>query len=195
MDNKQIIKNKDLREMTGAGIVECQKALEEAGGSLTEAEGILRKRGQKIVDKKLNREANEGIVDSYVHANNKIGVLLELVCETDFVARNEKFRELAHNLAMQVAAANPQWIKIADIPPDVVEKEKEIAREGVDKGKQAQVREKIIEGRLQKFYSQACLEEQPFIKDDKVIIKDLIKEEIVKLGENIRIKRFIRFEI
>lgn len=193
MDNAKIIK--DLRETTGAGILECQKALEEAGNDVIKAEEILRKKGQKIIDKKIDREVKEGVIDSYIHANNKIGVLVELVCETDFVARNGEFRELAHDLAMQVAATDPKWIRPTDVPPDVMEKEKEIAGEGMDKSKPAQVMEKILEGKLRKFYSQTCLEEQPFIKDDKVIIKDLIKDKIVKLGENIRIRRFIRFEI
>jgi elongation factor Ts len=186
---------KDLRQITGAGILDCQKALQEANNDLIKAEEILRKKGQKIVDKKLDREAKEGVIGSYVHANNKIGVLIELLCETDFVARNKEFKELAHDLAMQVAAANPQWIKPIDVPSEILKKEKEIIKEGLPKDKPTQTIEKITEGKLQKFYSQFCLEEQMFIKDDKLMIKDLIQKKIVKLGENIQIKRFIRFEI
>ncbi len=193
MSDSKIIK--DLRQATGAGILECQKAINEAKNDLVKAMEILRKRGQKIVDKKLDREVKEGVVEAYIHSNNKIGVLVELVCETDFVARNKEFKELAHDLAMQVAATNPQWIRPEDIPCEVLEKEREIANEGLPKDKPAQMTEKIIEGKLRKFYAQTCLEEQLFIKDEKLIINDLVKGKIVKLGENIQIRKFIRFEI
>lgn len=186
---------KDLRQTTGAGILECRKALDEAGGDLDKAAEILRKKGQKIFDKKQDREVKEGLIEAYVHSNGKIGVLVELVCETDFVARNKEFRELAHDLAMQVAAVCPLWVKPEDVPQEVLEKEKEIAKEGLPKGKPAQVTEKIIEGKIQKFYTQTCLLEQPFIKNENLTIRELIKEKVAKLGENIQVKKFVRFQI
>lgn len=191
--DSKIVKN--LRQATGAGILECRKALDEGGGNLDKAAEILRKKGQKIFDKKQDREVKEGLIEAYVHSNGKIGVLVEVVCETDFVARNKEFRELAHDLAMQVAAVCPLWVKPEDVPRDVLEKEKEIAKEGLPKDKPAQVTEKIIEGKIQKFYTQTCLLEQPFIKDEKLTIRELIKEKVAKLGENIQVKKFIRFQI
>ncbi len=192
MKNEKI---KQLRQKTGIGIIECQKALKQAKGDLEKAVEILRKKGQKIVKNKHGRAVNEGVVEAYIHSNHKIGVLIELVCETDFVARSNEFKQLAHDLAMQVAAVNPQWIKPEDVPKKVLDKEKEIAKENLPKGKPSKVVEKIVNGRLQKFYIENCLLEQPFIKNEKIIIKQLIQEKIAKSGENIQVKRFIRFEL
>jgi len=186
---------KKLREQTGAGVLDCQKALKEANNDLDKAIEILRKKGQKIMAKKQSRCTNEGIVESYIHTNNKIGVLVVLVCETDFVARNKEFKELAHDLAMQIAANNPQWIKPEDIPSEIVKKEKELIQENLSQDKPQQVQDKIIQGKLNKFYAEVCLLEQPFIKEEDKKIKELIQEKVAKLGENIQISQFIRFEI
>ncbi len=186
---------KQLREKTGAGILECQQTLKEANNDIEKAVELLRKKGEKIMAKKQTRTVNEGIVESYIHNNRKIGVLLELVCETDFVARNKEFQELAHDLAMQIAAADPQWLKIEDVPEDIVSKEKEIAQASLPQDKPEEVKEKILQGKLEKFYNQFCLLEQNFIKDETKKIIDLIQEKIAKLGENIQVKRFIRFQL
>ena len=186
---------KQLREKTGLGIVECQKALKQSDGNIEKAIEALRKSGEKLVATKQNRDTNQGIVEAYIHSNKKIGVLLELVCETDFVSRNEEFGELAHNLAMQVAALNPKWVSPEDVPQEILEKEKEIYSADLPKGKPAEVIEKILNGKMQKFYSEFCLLKQPFIKDDKFVIEDLVKEKIAKFGENIKVKRFIRFAL
>ncbi|WP_457641581.1 translation elongation factor Ts [Persephonella sp.] len=187
---------KTLREMTGAGILECKKALEETGGNLEEAVELLRKRGIAKAAKKAGRETKEGIIHSYIHAGGRVGVLLELNCETDFVARNEVFKELANEIALQIAAMKPQYVSREDIPREVVEKEGEIIREAaIAEGKPEHIAEKIAEGRLEKFFKEVCLLEQPYIKDDKKTIEDLIKEYIAKLGENIKVARFCRYEI
>jgi elongation factor Ts len=187
---------KTLREMTGAGILECKKALEETGGDLEEAVELLRKRGIAKAAKKAGRETKEGIIHSYIHAGGRVGVLLELNCETDFVARNEVFKELANEIALQIAAMKPQYVSRDDIPREVIEKEGEIAREAaIAEGKPEHIAEKIAEGKLEKFFKEVCLLEQPYIKDDKKTVEDLIKEYIAKLGENIKVSRFCRYEI
>ncbi len=187
---------KKLREKTGAGFVDCQKALEEAKGDLEKAIEILRKKGKKIVETKSNRETKAGVIGFYIHSNEKIAALVELHCETDFVARNQEFKDLAHDLAMQVAATNPLYLKPEDIPEEVLEKEKEIYRkEMAQEKKPPHIIEKIIEGKLEKFYENVCLLKQPFIKDQNIKIEDLIQSKITKLRENIQVKRFIRFEI
>lgn len=187
---------KELREKTGAGIVDCKKALQEANGDIEKAVEILRKKGAAKAAKKADRATAEGIVVSYIHAGGKVGVLLELNCETDFVARTEDFKNLGHEIAMQIAAMNPAYVSKEDVPQEVIEKEKEILREqALSEGKPEHIVEKIVEGRLNKFYSERCLLEQPWIKDDSKTIGDLIKEYITKLGENIRVKRFCRFEV
>ncbi|MDD5626300.1 MAG: translation elongation factor Ts [Patescibacteria group bacterium] len=186
---------KQLREKTGLGIVECQKALKQSDGNIEKAIEALRKSGEKLVATKQSRDTNQGIVEAYVHSNKKIAVLLELVCETDFVSRNEEFSELAHNLAMQVAALNPKWVSPEEVPQEILEKEKEIYSADLPKDKPAEVIEKILNGKIQKFYSEFCLLKQPFIKDDKFVIEDLVKEKIAKFGENIKVKRFIRFAL
>ncbi|RKQ60577.1 elongation factor Ts [Thermovibrio guaymasensis] len=187
---------KELREKTGAGIVDCKKALVEAGGDIEKAVEILRKKGAAKAAKKAERATAEGAVFSYIHGGGKVGVLVELNCETDFVARNETFKELGHEIAMQIAAMAPEYVSREDVPPEVVEKEKEVLKEqAMAEGKPEHIVEKIVEGRLAKFYSEKCLLEQPWIKDDSKTIKDLITDYITKLGENIKVRRFARFEV
>ena len=185
-----------LRDMTGAGVMDCKKALEEAEGDFEKAVEILRKKGAAKAAKKAGRATGEGIITSYVHFNGKIGVLLELNCETDFVARTNEFKELAYNLAKQVAAMAPRWVSKEDVPQEVIEKEKEIYREQLkDSGKPEHVIEKIIEGKLNKFYEDNCLLEQEYIFEEGKKVKDLITEAIAKIGENIRVSRFVRMEV
>jgi len=187
---------KALRETTQAGMVDCKKALQETGGDMQKAIEFLRKKGLASADKKMGREVTEGIVASYIHNNNKVGVLIELRTVTDFVARNPDFHELAKELCMQIAAANPLYIKTEDVPADIIEKEKEIYRDQMrDSGKPDNVVEKIVEGKLSKFYSDVCLLEQEYIKENKILIKNLIKEKIAAFGENIEVTRFSRFQI
>ena len=187
---------KELREKTQAGMVDCKKALVENDGDMEKAVEYLRKKGLASADKKMGREVTEGIVASYIHSNNKIGVLVELKCATDFVARNEDFVTLAKELAMQIAAANPLYVKIEDVPAEVIEKEKEIYREQMkNSGKPDNVIEKIVEGKLTKFYSEVCLLDQEYIKDSSLKIQDLIKQKIAVFGENIEVGKFARFQI
>ena len=187
---------KTLREMTGAGILDCKKALEETGGNLEEAVELLRKKGIAKAAKKAGRETKEGIVHAYIHGGGRVGVLLELNCETEFVARNDLFKELANELALQIAAMRPKYVSREDIPKEVIEKEGEIIREAaLAEGKPPHIAEKIAEGRLEKFFKEVCLLEQPYIRDDKKTIEELIKEYIAKIGENIKVSRFCRYEI
>lgn len=184
----------ELRTKTGAGIVDCKEALTEANGDLAKAEEVLRKKGLKTVAKKAGRSAKEGVIMSYIHAGGKVGVLLELNCETDFVARNEEFQGLSKDLAMHIAASAPEYIKPEDVPVAVVEKEKEILREQLKAEKKpAAMMDKIIEGKLAKFYEEHCLLKQVFIKDETKKIEGLIQEKISKTGENIEVKRFTRY--
>jgi len=187
---------KQLRDMTGAGMMDCKNALVEAEGDFDKAIEILRKRGAAKAAKKAGRTTNEGIIHAYIHHNKRVGVLLELNCETDFVARTDEFQQLAKNLAMQIAAMSPRWVRIEDVPEEVVEKEKEIYREQVKAaGKPDHVVEKIVEGKLKKFFEENCLLEQTFFMDESKKIKDLITEAIAKLGENIQVSRFVRMAI
>ncbi len=187
---------KELREKTGAGIVDCKKALQEANGDMEKAVEILKRKGAAKAAKKAERATAEGIVVSYIHAGGKVGALVELNCETDFVARTDDFKKLGHEIAMQVAAMSPEYVSREDVPSEIVEKEKAILREqALSEGKPEHIVEKIVEGRLSKFFSEKCLLEQPWIKDDSKTIKDLLTDYITKLGENIRVKRFCRFEI
>ncbi|NIP32469.1 translation elongation factor Ts, partial [Candidatus Saccharibacteria bacterium] len=181
MSTQDVVK---LRTMTGAGMLDCKKALDEAGGDLDKAAEILRKKGQaKAAKKSAERETKEGIVHSYIHANSKVGVLIELLCETDFVARNEAFQELAHDLAMQIAATEPLYLKPEDVPQEVVEKEKSMIKdEMADESKPADVLDKIIEGKMAKYYEEICLMNQPFIKDEDRTIADLINDKIASIG-------------
>ncbi|MBO8139538.1 MAG: translation elongation factor Ts [Thermosipho sp. (in: Bacteria)] len=187
---------KELRDRTGAGMMDCKRALEEANGDIDLAIEILRKKGIAKAAKKASRETGDGIIASYVHFNKKIGVLVELNCETDFVARTEEFQELGNKIAMHIAAMSPRWVKREDVPEDVVEKEKEIYREQLkDSGKPEHVVEKIIEGKLNKFYEENCLYEQKFAFDEEKTVEELIKEAIAKIGENIQVSRFIKYVV
>lgn len=192
MDQNKI---KQLRDTTGVGILDCQKALKESKGDFDKAVEILRKKGQKVAQAKGVRATHEGIIDTYIHSNQKMGTMIAVVCETDFVARNQEFKNLAHDIAMQVAAANPIWVSSEDVPQNVIEKEKEIYREEVDQNKSSKVKDKIIKGKLQKFYTEVCLLNQPFIKDDSITISELIEKKIATLGENIKVKQFVRFSL
>ncbi|MFH0731762.1 MAG: translation elongation factor Ts [Candidatus Omnitrophota bacterium] len=186
-------KIKDLREKTSAGMMDCKIALAEAGGDEVKAVEILRKKGVALAAKKASRTAKEGVIASYIHTNNKIGVLVEVNCETDFVARNDVFKNFVKDLTMQVAASYPVYISREEVPADVLEKEKEIIKEQ-HKNKPQKAMDKIIEGGIEKFYSQACLLEQPFIKDPSKNIKALLTEVIAKTGENIIVRRFTRYQ-
>lgn len=186
---------KELRERTGAGVLDCRNALQEVGGDFDKAATLLRKKGLAIAAKKAEREAKEGLVEAYVHGGGRLGVLLELNCETDFVARTADFRELAHDLAMQIAATNPQYLTPQDIPTDVLEGQRRREREQVEGDKPEEVVERILEGKLKKYYQEVCLLEQPFIRDEGVSIRELITAKIAKLGENIKVRRFARFEL
>ncbi len=183
-----------LRELTGAGMMDCKNALVEAGGDLKGAQDVIRKRGLDIAKKKSTREAREGQIVSYIHAGGKLGVLLEINCETDFVAKNETFQSFTRDLAMQIAAAHPLYVNSNDIPAADLEKEKSVFLEQV-KDKPEAVRTKIIEGKLVKRYEDICLLNQKFIKDDSRTVQDLLNEFIAKIGENIVIRRFVRFEV
>ncbi|RKY05418.1 elongation factor Ts [Candidatus Poribacteria bacterium] len=185
---------KELRQRTGAGVLDCKKALQETGGDMEAAVEWLRKKGISSYEKRKHRTAKEGVIASYIHAGNRIGVLLELNCETDFVARTEIFQQLAKDLAMQIAATDPKYISREDVPPEVIEKEKEILREQArNEGRPESAIEKIVEGRLEKFFAEFCLLDQPFIKDDSKTVGDLIKEVSAKVGENIVLRRFTRY--
>lgn len=195
-DNISIDIIKELRDETGAGMMDVKKALKEAGGDKEEATEILRKKGLSARAKRAERETGEGLVHSYIHAGGKVGVLVEVNCETDFVARTDDFEELVNDIAMHIAASSPLYVSIDDVPEEVVEKEKEIAREQArDEGKPENVVEKIVEGRINKFYEEVVLQKQPFIKDTDKTITDLIGEYVSKLGENIQIGRFTRYAI
>ena len=187
---------KKLREQTGISILECKKAIEESGGDLIKAAEILRKKGFEKAKAKSARVTNQGAIGSYIHMKGKIGVLLELGCETDFVAKNEDFLQLIKDIAMQIAAMNPRFISEKDIPAAILEKEKEIYREQLQSsGKPANIIEKIVEGKLSKYFADVCLLHQNYFKDDSLTIEKLIAEKIHKTGENIIVKRFIRYQV
>jgi len=185
---------KELRDKTGAGMMDCKVALQEAKGDLAEAEKILRKKGIAVAGKKAGRAANEGCIASYIHHGSKLGVLVEINCETDFVARNEHFRELVKDITQHIAAANPSYVKREDVPASIIESEKEIYRAQV-KDKPPQAVEGILKGKLEKFYSTVCLLEQPFVKNPEVTIKDHLTAKIAQLGENLVIRRFTRWQL
>lgn len=191
MDNNLI---KELRDATGAGILEVKSALEEANNDREKAVEILRKKGAAKITKKADRTANEGIIESYIHAGGRVGVLLELNTETDFVARTDDFKALAKEIALHIAAANPLYVSIEDVPNEVLEKEKEIYKEQV-KGKPDNIVDQIVAGKVEKFYEEACLMEQPFIKDGDKKIKDILAEAVSKLGEKIAVRRFARYHL
>lgn len=187
---------KELRERTGAGMMDCKSALMEANGDMEKAIEILRKKGLAKAAKKAGRETKEGLIISYVHHNGKLGVLVELNCETDFVARTDEFKELGNKIAMHIAAMAPKWVKREDVPAEIIEKEKEIYREQLkDSGKPAQVIEKIIEGKLESFFQENCLLEQKYALDQTITIKEMIQQAIAKIGENIQVSRFVRLMV
>lgn len=187
---------KTLREKTGAGMMDCKAALQEAKGDEEKAIDILREKGLAAAARRADRSANQGIVDSYIHMGGKIGVLVEVNCETDFVARNDEFRDFAHNICLQVAATNPLYLQREDVPPKVLEKEQQIIKaQAENENKPAKVIENIVKGRLEKYYRDNCLLEQSFVKDEDVTINDLLTDLIARIGENIVIRRFSRFEI
>jgi elongation factor Ts len=187
---------KQLRDQTGAGMMECKAALQEANGNLEEAVTILRKRGLAQASKKSGRATGEGLIGSYIHAGGKIGVLVELNCESDFVARTEDFLALLKEIALQVAAASPTWVRREDVPADVLERERSVYRAQVEaSGKPANVIDKIVEGKLESFYEQHVLLDQPSIRDPKTKVHQLVQAAIAKLGENISVARFVRFKV
>lgn len=193
MDAKLV---KELREMTGAGMMDCKKALEAVGEDLKKAAEHLREKGLAATAKKAGRVAAEGVVESYIHMGGKIGVLVEINCETDFVAKTDGFKNFAKDVAMHIAAANPTYVSREEVPEAEVEHEKEILRhQALNEGKPEKIVEKMVEGRISKFYKEICLLEQPFVKNPDQTIEDLVKEQIMTVGENVKIRRFARFQL
>jgi elongation factor Ts len=187
---------KQLREITGAGMMECKKALRESGGDLDRAQEILRERGLAGVEKRKGRVAGDGVVESYIHGEGRIGVLVEVNCETDFVARTEEFRELAREVAMQVAAQSPRWVSRDEVPEDVVESERKVYAERARQlGKPENVLDKIVDGMLDSFYKETVLLDQPYIREGSKSVDDLVKEVASKVGENVIIRRFVRYQL
>ncbi|HHV98141.1 MAG TPA: translation elongation factor Ts [Clostridiaceae bacterium] len=186
---------KQLRERTGAGMMDCKKALTESNGDMDKAIEILREKGLAAAAKKASRIAAEGLVDAYIHGDGRIGVLVEVNIETDFAAKNEEFRAFVKDIAMQIAAAKPEYISREEVPEEVINKEKEILRaQALNEGKPEKIVDKMVEGRIEKYFKEVCLLEQPWIKDPDKTIKDLLMEKIATIGENINIRRFARFE-
>lgn len=187
---------KDLRDRTGAAFLDCRNALNDTDGDIDQALDLLKIKGVAKASKKVGRETPEGSITSYIHAGGKIGVLLEINCETDFVARNEEFQQLSREIAMQIAAANPMYIKAEDIPESVVEKEKEVMKAQVaEEGKKPEIADKIVEGKINKFFEEICLLEQAYIREPKTKIGELIQNAIAKIGENIVVRRFERYQL
>ncbi len=187
---------KELREKTGAGVLACKKALEEVDGDMEEAIGLLRKKGEEIAGKRVGRATAAGIVYSYIHAGDQVGVMVEVNCESDFVARNEDFRRFAKDVAMQVAAMSPKWVGREDVPEEILARERAIRLEQARaEGKPEHIVEKMVEGRLNKFYETHCLLDQPFIRDDSVTIQALLTELIARSGENVVVRRFCRYQV
>jgi elongation factor Ts len=187
---------KELRDRTGAGFNDCRDALGQAGGDIEKAIDILRKKGQADAQKKTQREAGEGLVGSYIHAGGKIGVIVEVNCETDFVARTEEFQRLCHDLAMHIAALDPRFLRREQVTPQILEHEREIYREQARaSGKPEPVMEKIVAGKMEKFFEETCLYEQRFIKDESLTIREMIDQAVAKLGENIAVRRFVRLKV
>jgi elongation factor Ts len=186
----------ELRQRTGAGMMECKKALVEAKGDIAEAEVVLRKRGVASAAKKAGRATRQGLIGSYIHAGGQLGVMVEVNCESDFVARTDDFKELVHDLAMHIAAADPKYLRREDVPAAILDKEREIARDRArNEGKPEKVLDRIVEGRVAKYYEEVCLLDQPFVKEATVTIDQLVKSKIAKLGENMSIARFVRFKV
>lgn len=187
---------KELRDRTGAPFLDCKKALEEVGGDFDKAADILRIKGLTKAAKKVGRETPEGVITSYIHAGGKIGVMVEVNCETDFVARNEEFQRFAKEIAMQIAAANPGYISREDVPESVLAKERELMKaQVIESGRPENIADKIVQGKMEKFYEETCLLEQAYIRDPKVKIRDLLSSLVAKLGENVVVRRFIRYQL
>jgi elongation factor Ts len=187
---------KELRQRTGAGVVDCKTALQESKGNIEAAIDYLRRKGLATAAKKAGRKATEGLIGSYIHAGGKMGVLVEINCETDFVARTEEFQNFVKNMAMHIAATNPQYVRREDVPSEVIEKEKEIYRtQALEAGKPEKVIPKIVEGKLERFYSEVCLLEQTYFRDSDMTVKEVLDQMIAKFGENITIRRFARFQL
>jgi elongation factor Ts len=187
---------KELREKTGAGILDCQKALSETGNDIEKAIDYLRQKGLAAAQKKAGRETNQGLVHAYIHAGGKIGVLIEVNCETDFVARNEEFKSFVNDLALQVAASSPAYVRREDVPADTISKEKSIYEaQAKEMGKPPAAWPKIVDGKLDKYFQENCLLEQAFIKDPSVTVKDLLAQKIAKIGENMNVRRFTRYQL
>ena len=187
---------KDLRERTGAGMMECKSALVEAKGDLGEAEIVLRKRGIASAHKKASRVTKQGLIGTYIHHGGQLGVMVEVNCESDFVARTHDFKELVHDISMHVAAADPKYVRKEDVPPAELEKEKDIQRaRALAEGKPEKMVDKIVEGRMSKFYEEVCLYQQPFVKENTLTVEEVIKTKIAKLGENISVARFVRLKV
>ena len=189
-------KIKELRELSGAGVNDCKEALKEANNDLNQALEILRKNGQKIAFNKQTRTTKEGMIGSYIHSNQKLGVLVEILCETDFVARTDNFKDFVHDIAMQIAATNPSWVSPNEIPIEIIEREKRIYYEELKEDKKPEeIKEKIINGKLEKFFVETCLLKQVFIKDTTITIEQLLTSKIAVIGENIKIQRFVRYSL
>jgi elongation factor Ts len=187
---------KELRDRTNAGMMDCKKALSETGGDIEKAIAWLRQKGLALAAKRAGRTTSEGTIQTYIHSNNKLGVMVEVNSETDFVAKTDQFIQFAKDIAMHIAATNPVCITKEEMPQDILEKEKEIYRnQALESGKPANIVEKMIEGRVEKFYKEACLMEQPFVKDPNLTIKDMLNDLIAKLGESISIRRYVRFQV
>lgn len=186
---------KELREKTGAGMMDCKKVLVETDGDIDKAIDLLREKGLASAEKKASRIASEGLVASYIHSG-RIGVLVEVNSETDFVAKTDEFKEFVKDIAMQVAASNPEYLCEEDVPQEAIDKEKEVLiQQAINEGKPQNIAEKMVEGRMHKFYERVCLLNQPFIKDPSITVNDLLKNKIAKIGENIKIRRFVRYEV
>ncbi|WP_129722449.1 translation elongation factor Ts [Xylanivirga thermophila] len=186
---------KELRERTGAGMMDCKRALEETQGDLEKAIDVLREKGLAAAAKKSSRIAAEGIVDSYIHGNGRIGVLVEVNCETDFVAKTDQFKDFVRDIAMQIAASNPQYVNREEVPQEIIDREKEVLRaQALNEGKPEKIVDKMVEGRIEKYYKEICLLDQPFIKDPDKSVQDIVNEQIATIGENISIRRFVRYE-
>jgi len=187
---------KDLRDKTNAGMMDCKQALVEADGDMEKAVDLLRKKGLAVALKRAGRATTEGVIQSYIHAGNKLGVLVEVNCETDFVAKTDAFHDFARDISMQIAAANPVVVRREEVTEALLNREKEIYRgQALDSGKPAQIVDKIVAGKLEKFYAEACLLEQSYVKNPDIKVQDLLNEVVAKTGENITIKRFVRFQI
>lgn len=187
---------KELRERTGAGMMDCKKALTECAGDMDKAIDFLREKGLAAAAKKEGRVAAEGVVEAYIHGGGRIGVLVEINCETDFVTRNEEYKQFCKDMAMQIAASKPLYVNKEEVPTDTIEHEKQILRaQALNEGKPEKIVDKMVEGRVEKYYKEVCLMEQPFIKDPDIAVKDLLLEKITKIGEKIVIRRFSRFEL